>query len=149
MKRYRDTESIKSFSTPARSSSWLSSSPRAPRRSDTSRRRRTADPGPSPRTRHPEHVTRGMKTRVTRDITTRVTRDRLTSMPYWSLAAVLKMLSATQGKQQEIRHQPQPSLPGHHHHHHDIMMTILLTHLQPRHCCRSCRVRSSKPDDKG
>ena len=69
-------------------------------------------------------------------------------MPYWSLAAVLKMLSATQGKQQEIRHQPQPSLPG-------IiiiiiiLVNILLTHLQPRHCCRSCRVRSSKPDDKG
>ena len=71
-------------------------------------------------------------------------------MPYWSLAAVLKMLSATQGKQQEIRHHPQPSLPG------TIiiiiiiiMTTILLTHLQPRHCCRSCRGRSSKPDDKG
>ena len=138
MKRYRDTESIKSFSTPARSSSWLPSSPRAPRRSGTSRRRRTADPGPSPRTRHPKHVARDI---------TRVTRDRLTSMPYWSLAAVLKMLSATQGKQQEIRHHPQPSLPG------TIIIiiiiTILLTHLQPRHCCRSCRGRSSKPDDKG
>ena len=42
-------------------------------------------------------------------------------MPYWSLAAVLKMLSATQGKQQEIRHHPQPSLPG------TIIIIIIMT----------------------
>ena len=82
-------------------------------------------------------------------MTTGVTRDGLTSMPYWSLAAVLKMLSATQGKQQEIRHQPQPSLPATIIIITIMIITIILTHLQPRHCCRSCRVRSSKPDDKG